>query len=159
MARVDLMIAAEDPRSPDVLRLLEAHLAFARRHSPPEDVFALDASGLAAPAVSFFTARSGAELLGVGALRELDTTHAELKSMHTAEVARGRGVGRALLSHLLAVARSRGYERVSLETGSMGAFVPARSLYASAGFVVCPPFGDYRAGPNSVCMTLPLPWA
>jgi putative acetyltransferase len=148
--------APDDPAARDVHALLERHLAFAHEHSPPEDVHALDGAGLGAENIAFFSIRDGGELLGIGALKEIDTTHAEIKSMHTAAVARGRGVARAMLDHLLATARERGYQRVSLETGSMDAFAPARALYASAGFVVCPPFGDYWDSPYSVCMTLEL---
>jgi putative acetyltransferase len=106
--------------------------------------------------VTFLSYRSGGVLLGVGALKHLDPGHAELKSMHVAEEARGRGIGRAILDRLLEVAREGGYRRVSLETGSMEAFAAARSLYASAGFTPCPPFGDYWETPNSTCMTLSL---
>jgi len=151
-----VVIARDDPRTPDVLQLLEKHLAFAREHSPPEDVFALPAEGLVSDDVAFFSARDDGRLLGVGALRWLDEAHAELKSMHTAEAARGRGVGRVLVRHLLDVARERGVTRVSLETGSMLAFAPARQLYASEGFVRCPAFGDYRDSPYSTCMTRDL---
>ena len=89
----------------------------------------------------------------MGALKELDATHAELKSLHTVEEARGRGIGRALVAHLVTVAAERGYRRVSLETGDMDAFVPARALYAAMGFVPCPPFGEYASSPTSACMT------
>lgn len=149
-------ISIEDPRTPDVVALLETHLAFARATSPPEDVHALDVDGLASDDVTFFALRDSGTLLGVGALRELDTTHGEIKSMHTAQIARGNGVGRTILEHLLAAAVSRGYSRVSLETGTMDEFAAARALYARAGFEDCPPFADYFDSPNSVCMTLEL---
>jgi putative acetyltransferase len=149
-------IAIDDPRAEDVRRLLEGHLAFADSHSPPEDVHALDVDGLLDPAVTFYSFRLQGELLGVGALKALDDHHAELKSMHTAERARGRGIGRAMLDHLIGAARDRGFRRVSIETGSMEAFAPARSLYAGAGFEECGPFGDYRPSPNSTFMTLSL---
>lgn len=150
------MIAPDDPRRPDVVALLEEHLAFSRSHSPPEDVYALDLAGLLDPAVSFFSIRAPA-LVAIGALKRLDPTHAELKSMHTAHAARGQGHGRTMVAHLLETARARGFTRVSLETGSMDAYVPARTLYAAFGFTPCPPFGNYKASPNSVCMTLSLP--
>ena len=154
---LDVLIAADDPRRADVVALLERHLAFANAHSPPEDVHALDLDGLLVPAISFFGARTPtSELLGIGALKELDPAHGELKSMHTAAEARGLGVGAAMVTHLLDVARSRGYTKVSLETGSMDAFIPARTLYARFGFTVCPPFADYVEGPNSTCMALAL---
>jgi putative acetyltransferase len=149
-------VGPDDPRATDVRALLEIHLDFGLRHSPPEDAHALDVAGLLADGVSFFSVREDGRLLGVGALRHIDGSHAELKSMHTAEAARGRGVGRAMVEHLLGVARARGYRRVSLETGSMAAFAPARALYASVGFVPCAPFADYPDSPNSFYMTLEL---
>ncbi|MBA2516215.1 MAG: GNAT family N-acetyltransferase [Solirubrobacterales bacterium] len=147
-------ISIDDPRAPDVRALLERHLAFANSHSPPEDVHALDVDALLDPAVTFFSFRLGDELLGVAALKRLDESHAELKSMHTAQGARGRGIGRAMLDHLIYFARQRRFQRVSLETGAMPAFAPARSLYASAGFRPCEPFGDYRLSRNSTFMAL-----
>ena len=149
-------IAVDDPRAADVCSLLERHLAFAHEHTPPEDVHALDLSGLLDVSVTFFSARRGPELVGIGALKEIDDRHGELKSMHTSTAERGRGVGRAMVDHLVGVARQRGYRRVSLETGTMAAFAPARSLYARVGFMPCGPFGDYRPSPNSAFMTLPL---
>ena len=136
--------------------LLERHLAFTCSASPPEDMHALDVERLADPAVTFFSFRSGGTLLAIAALRPIDRSHVELKSMHTAAQARGRGIGRALVEHLLATARERGFARVSLETGSQADFAPARALYANAGFVLCEPFGDYRESPNSTFMTLAL---
>lgn len=149
-------ISIDDPRAKDVRELVERHLAFANSHSPPEDVHALAVDDLLDPALTLFSLRRNGELLGVGALKRIDACHAELKSMHTAQAARGRGIGRAMLDHLVGVARDRGFRRVSLETGSMPAFAPARSLYASAGFRPCGPFGDYAPSPNSKFMTLSL---
>ncbi len=150
-------IAVDDPRDDRIRELLERHLAFARATTPPEDVHALDVDELADPSVTFFSFRSAGEVLGVAALKRLDDEHAEIKSMHTAETARGQGIGQALLDHVLAVARERGYRRVSLETGSGPEFAPARALYANAGFTPCEPFADYRASPNSAYLTLRLP--
>jgi putative acetyltransferase len=150
------IVRSDHPDAEDVRSLLEAHLVFANRHSPPEDVHALDMTGLLAEDVSFFSIRENGRLLGIGALKQLDHTHAELKSIHTAEVARGRGVARAMVDHLVELARTRGCNRVSLETGSMDAFAASRALYASAGFEVCEPFAQYGPSPNSVCMTLEL---
>jgi putative acetyltransferase len=148
------VIEVDDPRRDDVRALLEAHLVFAKSVAiSPADVHALDLDGLLDPAITFFSVRSDGEVLGVGALKLLDEEHAELKSMHTAEVARRRGVGRALVEHLLEVAAARGVRRVSLETGAMDAFAPARTLYASVGFVPCGPFGDYPSTRNNMFMT------
>jgi putative acetyltransferase len=149
-------IAIDDPRAADVRVLLERHLAFANVHSPPEDVHALDVAGLLVPQVTFFSYRLAGRLLGVAALKQLDDHHAEVKSMHVADAARGRGIGRALLLHLIAAARDRNLKRLSLETGSMTAFAPARALYESAGFRACEPFGGYGPSPNSTCLTLAL---
>jgi putative acetyltransferase len=144
------------PDAPEVLAVVARHRAFAEATTPPEGVFALDASGLASPDVTVFALREDGELLGIAALRQLGPAHGEVKSMHTLEAARGRGVGRALLEHVLAVARRRGYARLSLETGAMDAFAPARALYAAAGFVPCGPFGGYPDGPTSAFFTLEL---
>jgi putative acetyltransferase len=151
MGEFDIGIA--DPRTDDVRRLIEVHFKFGRSHSPPEDAYALDVDGLLDPEVTLFSIRSRGELLAIGALKRLDDQHVELKTMHTVEHARGRGIGRAMLDYLLAAARNRGFESVSLETGSMEAFAPARSLYTSAGFASCEPFGDYRQSPNSTYMS------
>jgi enterochelin esterase-like enzyme/GNAT superfamily N-acetyltransferase len=149
-------ISVDDPRADDVRALLAVHLVFARAQTPPADAHALDVDGLLDPAVTFFSYRAGGTLLAIGALKELDPRHAEIKSMHTAQAARGRGIGTNMLEHLIAVARERGYLRVSLETGSMASFAAARSLYARAGFEPCEPFGDYRESRNSTYMTLRL---
>lgn len=150
-------ITVDDPRAADVVALLEQHLALMRSITPPEHVHALDLEGLLDPAVTFFSYRVGGELLAVGALKQLDGEHAEIKSMHTAAAARGRGLGRAMVEHLVGVATARGCGRVSLETGTQDAFVPARSLYAGAGFRPCGPFGRYRPSPSNTFMTLTLP--
>ncbi|MEO6703807.1 MAG: GNAT family N-acetyltransferase [Jatrophihabitantaceae bacterium] len=150
------IIAREDPRATDVTDLLSQHLVFANSHSPPEDVHALDLAELLDPAISFFSYRVDGRLLAVGALRQLDPEHGEVKSMHTLSEARGQGIGRAMLEHLIGLARERGYRRLSLETGSMDAFESARALYSSAGFARCEPFADYRVSPNSACFTLLL---
>jgi len=150
----DGQISADDPGAPDVRALLERHLASMLAVTPPEHSFALDVDGLLDPAVTFFSFRADGKLLAIGAIKQLDPEHAEIKSMHTAAAARGRGVGRAMLDHLLGVARSRGYRRVSLETGTMAEFTPARALYASAGFTACGPFADYRPSEDNCFLTL-----
>jgi len=152
----DVVIAPDDPRAPDVTALLVRHLELMRATTPAEFVFALDVTGLVDPAITFCSARRDGVVVAVGALKELDATHGELKSMHTAAEARGQGVGAALLGHLVGLARDRGYRRLSLETGSQAAFAPARALYAASGFAPCGPFGGYPDSPNSVFMTLAL---
>src|SRR5918996_2499739 len=141
----------DDPR---VVALLHTHLTRARAETARGSAHALDLSGLRSPDVTFWSAWEGDAAVGVGALRRLSADHGEVKSMHTAEAARGRGVGSALLRQIMAMARARGMSRLSLETGSWPYFLPARALYARHGFVECGPFGEYRADPNSVFMTL-----
>ncbi|GAB4064893.1 GNAT family N-acetyltransferase [Angustibacter speluncae] len=151
-----MLIAPDDPLRPDVLALLEGHLADMRATSPPESVHALDPQALTASRMSFWTARDDGLLLGCAALADLGGGEGEVKSMRTAPASRGRGVAAALLEHLLETARERGYARVSLETGSQDFFAPARRLYARHGFEVCGPFGSYREDPHSTFMTLAL---
>ena len=143
----------DDLSGPEIRALLEEHLRSMHEISPPESVHALDLDGLRRPDVTFWTVWVGGELLGCGALRELDPVHGEIKSMRTANAHRRRGVARAVLEHIIREARTRSYERLSLETGSMSAFEPAQKLYASFGFSYCDPFGDYVEDPNSVFMT------
>jgi putative acetyltransferase len=149
----DGVISVDDPLRADVRALLEHHLAFARSESPPEDAHALDLDGLLDPSITLFSFRLDGGLLAVGALKRLDSHHAEVKSMHTEQLARGRGIGRTMVEHLIRVARDSGYHRISLETGSMAAFASARSLYEAAGFELCEPFADYGPSPNSTYMT------
>ena len=136
--------------------LLEEHLQSMHELSPPESVHALDLEKLRQPGITFWSAWEGRLLLGCGALKELNPGHGEVKSMRTPSAHRRRGVGRAILAHIIEVARSRSYERLSLETGSMEEFRPAQRLYESFGFTYCGPFGDYVEDPNSVFMTLRL---
>src|SRR4051812_11755303 len=124
--------------------------------SPPESVHALDLDSLRSPDVTFWSAWDGTLLLGCGALKELDRTRGEVKSMRTPEAHRRRGAGRAILAQIIETARARRYTQLSLETGSMDAFRPAHYLYESVGFTYCGPFGDYVEDPNSVFMTLRL---
>ena len=148
-----MQIEIDDPERPDVFALLEEHLRNMYALSPPESVHALDVSQLKGGDITFWTAREGDVLLGCGALKELDLTHGEVKSMRTPQTMRRRGAGRAILTHIVAEARARGYQRLSLETGSMEAFLPAQRLYESFGFTYCGPFGDYTLDPHSVFMT------
>lgn len=151
-----VLIATDDPRRPDVLALLQEHLADMYATSPPESVHALAPDALTAPGVTFWTARDGDELLGCAALKFLSPEHAELKSMRTATAARRRGVAGRLLDHVVAEARRRGHGRISLETGTEDYFAPARTLYAARGFDECGPFEGYLLDPNSVFLTLAL---
>jgi putative acetyltransferase len=154
---MDLQIREDDLQGPEIAALLQRHLDHAAQHSPRESIHALDLDRLRAPGITFWSAWADGALLGCAALRELAADHGEIKSMHTAAEHRGKGVAARLVAHLLAAARTRGYRRVSLETGTMEGFAAARALYARFGFRPCPPFGDYREDPNSVCMTLELP--
>jgi putative acetyltransferase len=146
-------IRGDDLRGPEIAELLGAHLENSRRWSPPQSIHALDLDALRSPAVTFWCGWEGASLLGCGALKELDPHHGEVKSMHTAVAHRGRGVAAGLLQHIIGEARARSYHRLSLETGSMPGFAPARRLYSRHGFAFCAPFGAYAPDPNSVFMT------
>lgn len=151
-----MQIEIDDLSRPQVHDLLQEHLDNMYELSPPECVFALDIDKLRAPNITFWTAWDGPLLLGCGALKQLNSHHGELKSMRTPAAHRGRGAGRALLTHILQVAQARGYTRLSLETGTASAFHPAQKLYASVGFIFCGPFADYREDPHSVFMALDL---
>jgi putative acetyltransferase len=151
-----LNIEIDDLRRPAVHALLEEHLQNMRAISPPESVHALDLNKLRSPDITFWSAWDGAILLGCGALKELGPAHGEIKSMRTPAALRRRGAGRAILAHILTVARSRSYTLLSLETGSAPEFKAAHALYESVGFVVCGPFADYTADPFSVFMELDL---
>ncbi len=148
-----MRIEADDLQHPDVQALLAEHLGQMQAQTPAGSVHALDLSRLRAPGIVLWCAWDGETLLGCGALRELSPTHGEIKSMRTVAAHRGRGVARAILRHLLAVARDRGYHRLSLETGASAPFLPAIRLYESEGFRRCGPFADYREDPHSVFMT------
>lgn len=153
---MDLEIVVDDPRRPEVVAVLQRHLRQMHDVTPVEGVFAFAAEALADPTISFFSGRVAGTVVSVGALKHLEDGHVEIKSMHTVSEARGRGFGTAMLTHLLAEAAARGYRRISLETGNMDAFAPARVLYEAAGFVVCPPFGPYIGSTTSTCMTKTL---
>jgi putative acetyltransferase len=148
-------IRQDDPTAPYVADLLAHHLG-ELQSVMGEHAQALDASGLSAAAVTFWTAWQGDVLVGFGALKQLDDTHGEVKSMRAAPAARGTGVGRTILRHIIAEARKRGYARLSLETGTAALHAPAISLYRSAGFVSCEPFADYRESPHNQFMRLDL---
>ena len=151
-----MIIELDDLSRPEIHVLLNEHLESMYELSPPESVHALDLQKLRQPDITFWSAWDGGLLLGCGALKELDKRHGEVKSMRTPNTLRRRGAGRAILAHIVKIARSRTYERLSLETGSMDAFKPAQKLYESFGFTYCGPFGDYSEDPNSCFMTLKL---
>lgn len=152
----DFTIRRDELTSPEIAELLADHLHEMNEHSPPESVHALDLDKLRQPEITFWSIWNGDELVGCGALKELDAAHAEIKSMRTDPKYRGQGAGKLMLRHILDEAKRRGYTRLSLETGSMAAFEPARRLYASHGFIFCGPFADYILDPNSVFMILEL---
>ena len=131
----------------DVRALLSHHFSEMRASSPPEACHVLPIDGLKVPAISFFTLRENGVLLGCGALKQLEPGHGEVKSMRTADAALGRGVGKALLDHIIMIARSAGVKRLSLETGSTELFAAANRLYERKGFELCGPFGDYADTP------------
>lgn len=149
-------IRRDDLTDPRVHALLEEHLEDMHAWSPPGSVHALDLERLRGPEIAFWTVWEGETLLGCGALKALAPNHGEIKSMRTAHAHRGKGVARAMLEHILDVARHRGYARLSLETGAQRQFDPARRLYARYGFVECGPFEGYAPDHNSVFMTLAL---
>ena len=149
-------IRVDDLSGAEIAALLEEHLADMRAVSPPESKHALDLDGLRVPEITFWTVWDEDVLAGCGAIKLLDARHAEIKSMRTAHAYRHRGVGAALLRHIIDEARQRGVHRLSLETGSMPFFEPARRLYSKFGFSYCGPFAGYIEDPNSVFMTKAL---
>ncbi len=151
-----LRIMEDDLTGTEIAALLRLHLEEMHQWSPPESVHAMPIERLRAPDVTFWSAWAGEMLAGCGALKRLDARHGEIKSMRAAPEFRGKGVGKAILLHLLAEARARGYVRVSLETGLPEPFLPARKLYEAHGFTECPPFGDYEPDDFSMCMTRTL---
>lgn len=151
-----MKIKIDDLKGPEIYELLQEHLRSMSLLSPPESVHALDIEELRQPDITFWTVWENGELLGCGALKELDARHAEIKSMRTSSLHLRKGVARNLLEHILEEAKRRGYSRLSLETGSMEAFEPARKLYANFGFTYCGPFADYVEDPYSVFMTREL---
>ncbi|HEY5972111.1 MAG TPA: GNAT family N-acetyltransferase [Pseudoxanthomonas sp.] len=141
----------------EVLALLREHLDSMAPTAPAESRHALDLSALRSPDITFWSIWDGPVLAGFGALKHLTKSHAEIKSMRTASSHLRQGVASKMLQHIIQEAAARNYSRLSLETGSMAFFEAARRLYASFGFVPCPPFGSYKADPNSVFMTLQPP--
>lgn len=153
---VDFQIKVDDLSDPRIAAFLDEHINDMRSISPPESKHALDLERLKKPEITFWTVWAEDHLVGCGALKRLSPEHAELKSMRTASSLRRSGVGSLLLGFIIKEARKCGYRRLSLETGSMPFFEPARRLYAKHGFQPCPPFNGYTEDPNSVFMTLDL---
>ncbi|MCA1055793.1 GNAT family N-acetyltransferase [Rossellomorea aquimaris] len=146
-------IKQDDLSGKEIKELILDHLGNMAIHSPPESRHALNLDGLKQPGITVWSAWENGGLVGCGALKELDSKHGEIKSMKTAPHHLRKGVSKAILLHIIEAAKQRGYERLSLETGSMTAFVPARKLYESFGFSYCAPFAGYKEDPNSMFMT------
>ncbi|QYX65099.1 GNAT family N-acetyltransferase [Shewanella putrefaciens] len=151
--KATMKITLDDLKGPEIAALLQEHLDDMWATSPPESVHALDLDGLRQPNIRFWTLWDGNNLAGCGALKWLDAEHAEIKSMRTAAPYKQQGVASKILQHLINDAKAAGVKRLSLETGSMDFFNPARLLYSKFGFENCDPFADYRLDPNSVFMT------
>jgi putative acetyltransferase len=151
-----MKIKIDDLRGPEIAKLLQAHLQSLSAISPPESMHALNIDALRRPDITFWSVWEGDQLVGCGALKELDPQHAEIKSMRTASAHLRKGVASRLLQHIIEEAKRRSYRRLSLETGAMECFEPARRLYAKFGFRDCAPFAAYIQDPNSVFMTREL---
>jgi len=149
---MQIEISSEKSLTDELARVLQAHWLFCTSTTPIEHVYALDASKLFAPDITVFGARVNGELVGVGALRKLDSEHAELKSMHTLAKSRGYGIGKAMVAHIEHFAKVQGVKRISLETGATEPFKPARQLYKSLGYQDCEAFGDYVLSEDNTCM-------
>jgi putative acetyltransferase len=146
-------IRLDDLQGREVEEFLDAHVQEMKAVSPPESKHAFDIDSLRQPEITFWSVWEEKAMVGCGALKQLSTDHAEIKSMRTSESGRGKGVASLLLGHILQVAKERGYVEVSLETGSFPFFKPARQLYEKFGFLQCDPFGDYQEDPNSIFMS------
>lgn len=149
-------IKVDDLSKIEVAELINEHLHGMSLNSPPESIHALSLEQLRRPEITFWTAWEGEQILGCGALKDLENLHGEIKSMRTSTAHLRKGVAKRMLQHILSEAKRRGYRHISLETGSQEAFEPARRLYESFGFQYCPPFADYSLDPNSVFMTLEI---
>ena len=153
---MSIRIQSANLDTPEFVALIETHAELMLSLSPPGSCHFLPMEGLRDPAVTVWEMRDGEELVGCGGLKELSASHGEIKSMHTLAAKRGAGLGRKMLEHVMGEANARGYERLSLETGSMDGFKPSRTPYQSCGFEICAPFADYVEDPNSVFMTRAL---
>ena len=151
-----MKIILDDLTDKRTLELISTHLAGMAENSPPESIHALNVKGLKRDNIAFYSAWEDEDIMGCGALKELTTKHGEVKSMRTVEKHLKKGVARVILQHIINEAKMRDYTKLSLETGSMEAFQPARRLYESFGFTYCEPFDKYTEDPNSLFMTLNL---
>jgi putative acetyltransferase len=151
-----ITILRQSPLGADLDLLMQRHTADMHADTPPESIHMMDASQLAIPDVAFYVMRDAGQPVAMGAFKRIDASHAEIKSMHVLHEARGRGLSRRMLDHLVIEARAAGFTRLSLETGVQPTFIAARALYAKAGFTECPPFEGYGPDPNSVFMTKEL---
>ncbi|MWC29346.1 GNAT family N-acetyltransferase [Paenibacillus sp. MMS18-CY102] len=151
-----MKIIVDDLTGPEVQALIQEHLKGMHEDTPPESVYALGIDELKKPGVTFWSAWEDDEILGCGAIKELDSSHGELKSMRTSAAHLRKGVARHILERILQEAKDRGYKRISLETGSLPSFKPATKLYESFGFEYCGPFADYPEDPYSLFMTKEL---
>ena len=151
-----MKIKPDDLSGSDIACFLQQHIRDMQAVSPPESKHALDLNGLRQPDIQFWSVWQHEKLVGCCALKTLSKTHGEIKSMRVARQARGMGVGKIMLQHLINIAKNNGMSRLSLETGTMDFFAPARHLYKETGFVPCPPFAQYKRDPNSCFFTLAL---
>lgn len=149
----DVSVSAETPLGAELDLLFARHHAFCHADTPPESIHMMDREDLAVPGITFLVLRDAGRPVAMGAVKRLDLSHGEIKSMHVLDEARGRGHAARLLDALVAAAGKQGMTRLSLETGAQPSFAAARALYERAGFVTCPPFGSYQPDPMSVFMT------
>lgn len=156
MVEEKVEIRLDDLSGVEIADFLEEHIKEMKAVSPPESKHALDLEELKKPEITFWTVWDGNFIIGCGAIKKLSSEHAEIKSMRTNIAYRGKGVASMLLQHILQEAKLRGYCRISLETGSMPFFEPARNLYRKYGFENCAPFAKYKEDPNSVFMAKDL---
>ncbi len=152
----NVLIGRESPLSEDLALLMARHTADMHADTPPESIHMMDAGQLARPQVQFFVGRIAGKAVAMGAIKKIDPSHAEVKSMHVLQEYRGKGLSKAMLDHLIKAAHTSNFSRLSLETGTQAMFEPARQLYEKAGFIECPPFEGYSLDPNSIYMTLRL---
>lgn len=155
-AAMTLTLTRESPLADDLALLFQRHHAHCHADTPPESIHMIDRTGLAASGVAFYVLRDHGQPLAMGAIKVIEPGHGEIKSMHVLDEARGRGLARRMVDHLIAAATGMGLTRLSLETGAQESFGAARSLYAAAGFADCAPFIGYRYDPMSVFMTKSL---